>query len=124
VVLLVRRGPAGTTLVSDNARATPGVPDSSHHLARQTGEVDPVDVRLERAILTLLERRAPTSTICPSDAARAVDPEDWRGLMPAARQAAAALASRGEVVVTQRGEVVDVTTARGPVRIARKRSQD
>ena len=94
------------------------MPDSGYDLARQTGEVDPVDVRLERAILSLLERRAPTSTICPSDAARAVAPEDWRHLMPAARQAAAALVARGEVVVTQGGEVVDVTTARGPVRIA------
>ncbi|NYJ05157.1 DUF3253 domain-containing protein [Petropleomorpha daqingensis] len=56
---------------------------------------------------------------CPSDAARAVDPEDWRRLMPAAREAAGRLAAAGDVEVTQRGAVVDVATARGPVRIRR-----
>ena len=74
---------------------------------------------LERAILELLEARAP-STICPSDVARAVGTEnDWRDLMQPVRDAAADLARRGEVEVTQHGEVVDVTSARGPVRIRR-----
>jgi hypothetical protein len=41
--------------------------------------------------------------------------------MPAAREAAGRLAAAGEVEVTQRGEVVDVHTARGPVRIRRPR---
>jgi len=34
--------------------------------------------RLRTAILTLADQRAPKS-ICPSDAARAVDAENWRG---------------------------------------------
>ncbi|MCB0896195.1 MAG: DUF3253 domain-containing protein [Nocardioides sp.] len=78
-----------------------------------------VDSRLEQTILDLLEQRRPGATICPSDAARAVEPDDWRPLMDAARAAAARLASAGQVEVTQGGEVVDVTTARGPVRIRR-----
>lgn len=78
-----------------------------------------VDSRLEQTILDLLELRRPGATICPSDAARAVEPDDWRPLMDAARAAAARLASAGQVEVTQGGEVVDVTTARGPVRIRR-----
>ena len=77
--------------------------------------------RLERQIEQLLDARAATSSICPSDAARAVDPEGWRDLMPAARAAAGRLAGRGAVQVTQRGEVVDVGTARGPVRVRRPR---
>ena len=45
----------------------------------------------------------------------------WRELMPAARAAAGRLAAAGEVEVTQHGEVVDVATARGPVRVRRPR---
>ena len=77
--------------------------------------------RLARCIEQLLDARAPTSSICPSDAARAVDPDGWRDLMDDARAAAGALAAQGRVQVTQRGEVVDVATARGPVRIRRPR---
>lgn len=81
--------------------------------------MDEVDARLERAIDALLDDRRDGATICPSEAARAVDPEGWRNLMPAARAAAGRLAAAGQVEVTQRGEVVDVATARGPVRVRR-----
>lgn len=96
-------------------------------LAPRTGEGDAhgvsetPDAALERTIGELLDARASTSSICPSDAARALSPDDWRDLMPAARAAAGRLAARGEVQVTQRGEVVDVATARGPVRVRRPR---
>ena len=85
------------------------------------GGVDDVDRALEERITALLGARAAGATICPSEAARAVDPEAWRDLMPAARAAAGRLAAAGEVEVTQRGAVVDVATARGPVRIRRRR---
>ena len=78
-----------------------------------------VEVRLQRAILALLERRRADATICPSEAARALDPDGWRELMPAARAAAGRLAADGAVEVTQGGRLVDVATARGPVRIRR-----
>ncbi len=81
--------------------------------------MDPVEQRLERTILSLLEARARTSTICPSDAARAVDADGWRDLMEPARAAARRLVDRGEVVITQGGTVVDPATARGPIRIRR-----
>lgn len=82
--------------------------------------MDDVDRTLERTIDTLLDARRAGATICPSEAARAVDPEGWRELMPAARAAAGRLAAAGHVEVTQRGEVVDVATAHGPVRIRRR----
>jgi hypothetical protein len=41
--------------------------------------------------------------------------------MPPARAAAGRLAAAGQVQVTQRGEVVDVATARGPVQVRRRR---
>jgi hypothetical protein len=87
----------------------------------QADPVDHVDARLERAIDALLDARRPEATICPSEAARAVDPEGWRELMPAARAAAGRLAAAGTAEVTQGGEVVDVATARGPVRVRRPR---
>ena len=81
-----------------------------------------VSAELERTILRLLEQRAPTSTICPSDAARAVGDEDtWRSLMDLAREAAGRLVRAGEVEITQGGEVVDLSTATGPIRIRRVR---
>ena len=84
--------------------------------------MDDVDRVLERTIDELLDQRRPGTTICPSEAARAVDPEGWRELMPAARAAAGRLAAAGEVEVTQRGEVVDLTAGvRGPVRVRRPR---
>jgi Protein of unknown function (DUF3253) len=84
----------------------------------------PSPANLEQLILRLLSQRSPQSSICPSDAARAARPDGWRALMDDVRGAAARLAARGEVDVTQRGRVVDIATARGPVRIRRHQSQD
>jgi hypothetical protein len=83
--------------------------------------VPDVDQQLEDAILDLLARRAPTATICPSDAARAVGDEgSWRDLMDPARAAAARLVESGDVEITQGGRVVDLATAKGPIRIRRR----
>jgi len=76
-----------------------------------------VDEALEAAITELLAAR--TGTICPSEAARRVRPEDWRPLMERARMAARRLVVAGEVVITQRGRVVDPSTAKGPIRVRR-----
>ncbi|MGN7200996.1 DUF3253 domain-containing protein [Arthrobacter sp. SAFR-044] len=77
----------------------------------------PVCRQLEAKILELLAARAPTSTICPSDAARAVGGDDWRPLMEPAREAARRLVDAGQVQITQGGSVVDPATAKGPIRI-------
>jgi hypothetical protein len=120
-----RRGAASTR----NGRPEPTSDDPVEGWARQTGfmtdrpqhpEPSATDRGLEDAILTLLDHRAATSTICPSEAAKAVGGEEWRELMPASRAAAQRLVSAGLVDVTQGGEVVDVETARGPVRIRRR----
>jgi len=72
---------------------------------------------LEQVILGLLRQRQPGASICPSDAARAARSEGWRALMDDVRAAAARLADRGQVEVTQRGHKVNPGTARGPIRI-------
>lgn len=75
--------------------------------------------RVECAILALAGHRAPAGSICPSDAARAVGGARWRSLVPVAQAAARRLAVAGDVVVTQRGSVLDPNRPwRGPVRIA------
>ena len=76
---------------------------------------------VEQTILAILEGR--TGTMCPSEVARAIAPDDWRPLMPVVREAAASLVASGEIEVTQGGEVVDLATARGPIRL-RRRSRD
>ena len=73
--------------------------------------------------------------MCPSEVARALAPEAgardgsgdandngkrteaWRAHMHPVREAAARLAARGSIDVLQKGVVVDVTRARGPVRL-------
>lgn len=85
-------------------------------------KVKPVDRDLEAAILDLLSGRAGGATICPSEAARAIAPDDeaWRELMEPARRAARRLVVAGEVEITQKGRVVDPSTAKGPIRIRRR----
>lgn len=75
------------------------------------------DAALESAILTLLGTRAGGATICPSEAARLVDPVQWETLMEPSRSAARRLVAQGKVVITQRGSVVDPSRAKGPIRI-------
>ena len=75
------------------------------------------DARIERTILDLLAQRDPGKTICPSDAARALDAEDFRPLMAPVRAVVRDLVARGELEVTQSGRVVDIDTARGAIRL-------
>ena len=77
-----------------------------------------IGTRLRAAILALATHRGPDSSICPSDAARAIGGEGWRELTDDSRSTALALARDGDVEITQRGEVVDPgQLPRGPIRI-------
>jgi hypothetical protein len=82
-------------------------------------KVNATDHALEASILGLLGKRAATSTICPSEAAKEVGGDDWRDLMEPARRAARRLVAAGDVEITQGGKVVDPSTAKGPIRIRR-----
>lgn len=78
---------------------------------------DPVDRELETAILSLLAGRKTGASICPSEAARRVFPEDWNDQMERTRQAARRLVAVGKICITQGGRVVDPSSARGPIRL-------
>jgi hypothetical protein len=82
---------------------------------------DDPELAVREAILDLLGRRDPGKTICPSDAARAVAGKGFRPLMPVARQAAAGLVDEGLLEVTQKGQPVDLATARGAIRLRLRR---
>ncbi len=71
----------------------------------------------------LLARRLPQQSICPSEVARALSADEtrWRALMPQVRSVAADLARKDVVQITQRGDLVDLGTVRGPVRLMRGR---
>lgn len=77
------------------------------------------DLALERSVLLLLAERGAGKTICPSEAARAVGGDDWRALMEPARVAARRLTATGLIEITQRGAVVNPSTATGPIRVRR-----
>jgi hypothetical protein len=85
-------------------------------LARGT-VVNDLDQALETAIMQLLTQRRPGKTICPSEAARLLDPSGWKELMDKARAAAQRLVAKGEIVVTQRGKTVDPSQVKGPIRL-------
>ena len=70
----------------------------------------------EDAILSLLVERGSTKTICPSEAARRLSPDDWRSHLGAVRDAARRLVKQKKIIVTQRGQRVDPETARGAIR--------
>ena len=81
------------------------------------------DRALEASILDLLARCGRGKTICPSEAAKAVggaaDEAAWRELMEPARRAARRLVAGGEIEITQKGQVIDPSMAKGPIRLRR-----
>jgi Protein of unknown function (DUF3253) len=79
------------------------------------------DVILRNKIIELLQARKPESSICPSDAPRAMFVE-WRDYMPQVRRVAFEMAQAGVIVVTQRGVPVDLEkfasgSVVGPIRL-------
>ena len=76
------------------------------------------DSEIELVILEMLTERGTGKTLCPSEAARRVaelagSPERWRDWMDKVRATANSMASRGTLVILQRGKNVDPAAARG-----------
>lgn len=77
----------------------------------------PDDDEIAQILTALAQSRGQDKTFCPSEAARALSPDNWRELMPEVRRVAAAL----PLVATQKGRPVDPLTARGPIRLGLSR---
>jgi glucose/arabinose dehydrogenase len=70
----------------------------------------------------LLAKRAPSSSICPSEVARALSSDEptWRALMPQVRRVAVTLMTDGRLRITRRGvDVAADDVDSGPIRLAR-----
>lgn len=78
---------------------------------------------IEAEITAHIVARGAGKTICPSEVARALA-ADWRGLMPMVRAVADDMAGRGHLAVTQKGQAVQGTTAKGPIRLGLPKAQE
>lgn len=74
------------------------------------------DAAIRACLMQLVRDRGPEKTICPAEVARALEPDDWRNLMPQVRAVGIALAKSGAIAVTQKGQIVDPEQAKGPIR--------
>ncbi|KAK6193182.1 septation protein sun4 [Pestalotiopsis sp. IQ-011] len=85
---------------------------------------------LQNKILSMAESREYPKTICPSEVARALNPDelrsldcsDWREAMDPIRKEAWSMKERRLLDITQKGEVVsggDLDQIRGPIRLRR-----
>jgi hypothetical protein len=77
----------------------------------------PKDSLLETTILSLAEGVGAEKSICPSEVARAVAPEDWRPLMTATRRAALRLQAAGRIEILRKGKPVPAEEVRGVIRL-------
>jgi hypothetical protein len=76
------------------------------------------DAAIKTAIMAAVSARGPQSSICPSDAARALLGDGrWQTLMPSVRRAAIALAQQGAIEITRKGKPVDLNDFRGVYRL-------
>lgn len=76
--------------------------------------------KIEEKIMELLLERGPSKTICPSEVARALFPEDWREHMEEVRSVARALVKKDLIAITQAGQEVDPDNFKGAIRLRLK----
>lgn len=72
---------------------------------------------LRAALLDAAEKRSTRGTFCPSEVARSLWPEDWRGHLEEVRRAAGHLCDAQLLQATQRGKPIDIAHAVGPIRL-------
>ena len=74
---------------------------------------------LNELIMSMAKKRGSEKTFCPSEIARQLSSkeEEWRALMEPVRSAATNLSDKGQLVCRQHGEIVDIRTAKGPIRL-------
>lgn len=77
------------------------------------------DATLTETLLRLVAARGPGKSICPSEVARALAPDEatWRPLMHRVRHAALALQAEGRLEILRKGKPVPATEVRGVIRL-------
>ena len=85
----------------------------------------PTAADIAHAIDELLKRRNRSSSICPSEGARRLWPQDWGEHMSDVRDVALAQMREGRLLITQGGQVVDAEQPlRGAIRLRRPLADD
>ena len=75
---------------------------------------------IRQCVIELLTSRGPGRTICMSEAAQSLGNRSgyhWHDLMRPVRTVSAILAEEGAIEAIQHEEVVDIRSARGPIRL-------
>ncbi|MEO1407204.1 MAG: DUF3253 domain-containing protein [Pseudomonadota bacterium] len=72
---------------------------------------------MRHAITDLVAMRGLGKTICPTEAAKAVDAENWRDLLKDVRAQAVVLAKSGEITIYRKGRPVDPDDFKGVYRL-------
>ncbi|XP_071160111.1 uncharacterized protein [Mytilus edulis] len=72
---------------------------------------------IKASILALVQKRGPTKTCCPSEVARKLSPNNWRGLMEFVRDAARELQQNELIDICQKGIPVITKNWTGPIRL-------
>ena len=74
------------------------------------------DENYENQIVQLLNQRGDGKTICPSEV---LSPEEKQNKekMELVRQAARRLVAKGHILITQKGQIVDPSLAKGAIRL-------
>ena len=73
---------------------------------------------IREAILAAAVSRGAEKSLCPSEVARALTPEDWRPLTARVRREAMVLAREGRIEVLRKGRPVDpAAEIRGVIRL-------
>ena len=78
------------------------------------------EAKIRRAIYGIARERGPDKSLCPSEVARKLAPLKWRALMPQVIGAAKRMAQDEEILITQRGKVIDPASVRGPFRLKQR----
>lgn len=73
---------------------------------------------IESAILDLVEKRGPSKSICPSEAAKSAFGDKWNGHMRHVRAAAVHLARQGKVTILRKGKPADPENFKGVYRLS------
>ncbi|MBL6455104.1 DUF3253 domain-containing protein [Belnapia sp. T6] len=80
----------------------------------------PDQAAIAAEILRQTAERGADKSICPSEVARALAPEDWRPLMGPVRRAAIALSREGDLEILRKGKPVPPEDVRGVIRLRRR----
>jgi Protein of unknown function (DUF3253) len=82
--------------------------------------MNPTDKKIAEEIISLLLRRDFGKTICPSEVARSLYPDNWRDEMEHVRTVARELVKSGKIVITQGGQIMDPDLVKGAIRLRLK----